>query len=312
MATLKVPSPVPSPVEDAESLRKACQGWGTDEKTVISILAHRDATQRLQIMNTYEELYKENLIKRLESELSGDFEKAVYRWMFNPVDREAFLAKYALSKGLDFRVLIEISCIGSTSHLLAVKQAYQARYKRSIEEDVASKTSGDLRKLLVGLVSTYRYDGHEVDTGLAVTEAKLLHDVISKKDFNNEEVLRILTTRSKPQLCATFNRYKDEYGAAMTKNLTSDDGDEFASALRIAIRCIASSHNYFEKLLRTAMDKPGTDEDTLTRVIVTRADTDLKDIKEIYEKRANKSLEQAISKETSGHYKNFLLALLGN
>lgn len=49
-------------------------GWGTDEKAVISILAHRNAAQRYEIRLAYEGLYREDLIKRLESELSGDFE----------------------------------------------------------------------------------------------------------------------------------------------------------------------------------------------------------------------------------------------
>lgn len=41
---------------------------------MIEVVAHRDATQRKLIRIAYEELYNENLIKRLESELSGDFE----------------------------------------------------------------------------------------------------------------------------------------------------------------------------------------------------------------------------------------------
>lgn len=49
-------------------------GWGTDEKAIISILGHRDATQRKLIKLAYEELYEENLMERLKSELSGDFE----------------------------------------------------------------------------------------------------------------------------------------------------------------------------------------------------------------------------------------------
>lgn len=107
MATIDVPNQV-SFLEDAEALRKACQGyftefffsynpifslkstnsqvfffffvivtllgWGTDEKAIISILGHRNAAQRRQIRLAYEELYQEDLIKRLESELSGDFE----------------------------------------------------------------------------------------------------------------------------------------------------------------------------------------------------------------------------------------------
>ena len=49
-------------------------GWGTDEKSVISILAHRDAAQRMQIRLAYEELYQQDLIKRMESELTGHLE----------------------------------------------------------------------------------------------------------------------------------------------------------------------------------------------------------------------------------------------
>lgn len=62
--------------------------------------------------------------------------------------------------------------------------------------------------------------------------------------------------------------------------------------------------------MRCATNKAGTDEDALTRVIVTRAEKDLKEIKELYQKRTNASLENAVGNETSGDYKNFLLALI--
>lgn len=46
-------------------------------------------------------------------------------------------------------------------------------------------------------------------------------------------------------------------------------------------------------------------------MIVTRAERDLRGIKELYHKRNSVTLDQAVAKETSGHYKAFLLALLG-
>lgn len=55
-----------------------------------------------------------------------------------------------------------------------------------------------------------------------------------------------------------------------------------------------------------------TDEDTLTRVIVMHAEKDLNKIKERFQTRTNMTLEQAVAKKTSGDYKNFLLALIGN
>ncbi|KAH7654935.1 Annexin protein [Dioscorea alata] len=310
MATLTVPEHVPSPVEDAEQLRKAFQGWGTDDKTVIAILAHRNSTQRKHIQEAYEELYKESLTKRLESELNGDYEKAVYRWMFNPIEREAVLANIALKKSVDSPVIIEIACINSPADLLVVKQAYQALYKHSLEEDLAARTSGDLRKLLTGLVGTYRYNGDEIDVKLAQSEALILHEAIKRKTYNHEDIIRILTTRSKAQLNATFNRYKDEHAMTITKALSADSANEFVSALYVTIKCIVSPLKYYEKLLRNALNK--SDDDSLTRVIVTRAEKDLNEIKELYLKRTNTTLEQSISKKESGHYRSFILALLGN
>lgn len=49
-------------------------GWGSDGKAIIAILGHRNVHQRQEIKKAYEEIYQENLIKRLESEISGDFE----------------------------------------------------------------------------------------------------------------------------------------------------------------------------------------------------------------------------------------------
>lgn len=55
----------------------------------------------------------------------------------------------------------------------------------------------------------------------------------------------------------------------------------------------------------------GTDEKTLTRVIVTRAEVDLQFIKSEYMKTNGKSLYEAVRSETSGHFRSFLLALIG-
>ncbi|XP_020275734.1 annexin-like protein RJ4 [Asparagus officinalis] len=310
MATIRVPEMPPSPFEDALDLKNAFEGWGTDEKTVIGILSHRDEGQRKKIMSAYEELYNENLINRLEKELSGDLQEAIYFWMFDPIERSVIMANIAARKSIDYQVIVEIACVNSPDELLAIKKVYHARYKQSLEEDVASHTTGDFRKLLVALVSTYRYDGVEINETLAELEAKTLHNSIVQKSFHHDEIVRILSTRSRAQLNATFNHYKDEYGTSISKDLSTSLSNEYVSALRIAIRCIISPQKYYEKVLRHAMKKAGTDEDALTRVIVTRAEKDLEDIKELYQKRTNVTLESAVHKEISGNYKKFLLALV--
>lgn len=52
---------------------------------------------------------------------------------------------------------------------------------------------------------------------LAKSEAKILHDKISDKAYDDDELIRILTTRSKIQLGATFDHYNNEFETAITK-----------------------------------------------------------------------------------------------
>lgn len=75
-------------------------------------------------------------------------------------------------------------------------------------------------QLLVAIVSAYRYEGNEIDESTAEIEAKIIDDEIKgKANFKSEEIMRILSTRSKPQLNATFNRYRDIHATSITKVL---------------------------------------------------------------------------------------------
>nr|AFK41857.1 unknown [Lotus japonicus] len=310
MATLIAPSNH-SPQTDAESLKKAFEGWGTDENLVISILGHRNVHQRQAIRRAYEEIYQEDLAKRLESEIKGDLEKAVYRWNLEHADRDAVLINVVIKSGKNYHVIVEISSVLSPEELFAVRRAYLNRYKHSLEEDVAAHTSGHLRQLLVGLVTSFRYVGEEINAKLAQSEAEILHEAVKEKKGSHEEAIRILTTRSKTQLIATFNRYREIHGTSITKKLLDEKSDDFQKGLYTAIRCFNDHIKYYEKVVRDAIKKSGTDEDALTRVIVSRAEKDLKLISDVYYKRNSVHLEDAVAKEISGDYKKFLLTLLG-
>ncbi|XP_057975500.1 annexin Gh1-like [Malania oleifera] len=313
MSTVTVPEPVPSVTDDCEQLRKAFAGWGTNEGLIISILAHRNAAQRELIRQTYAATYGEDLLKALEKELTSDFERIVLLWTLDPAERDAFLANEATKKWTSSnQVLMEIACSRSSHELLLAKQAYHARFKKSIEEDVAYHTTGDFSKLLVPLVSSYRYEGHEVNLPLAKSEAKILHEKISKKTYNHEDVIRIFTTRSRAQVNATLNHYKNEFGNDVNKDLKSDPKDEFLGLLRATVKCLTRPEKYFEKLLRLAINRQGTDEWALTRVIATRAEVDMKIIKDEYHRRNSVPLDQAIAKDTTGDYEKMLLALIGH
>lgn len=75
----------------------------------------------------------------------------VLLWVLNREERDAVLAYDSARKwGPGDRALIEIACARSSYELFEVRRAYHARYKRSVEEDVAANTKGDFRKVVAG------------------------------------------------------------------------------------------------------------------------------------------------------------------
>ena len=62
-------------------------------------------------------------------------------------------------------------------------------------------------------MSSYRYEGPKVHEEIVKSEAKILFAAIKNADKKNpiedEEVVRIVTTRSKPHLKAIFKHYKE-------------------------------------------------------------------------------------------------------
>ncbi|KAG4384025.1 hypothetical protein JHK82_036768 [Glycine max] len=314
MASLKLPEVVPSPTQDSERLRKAFQGYGTDEKAVILVLGHRNAQQRKEIRETYQQLYNESLIDRLNSELSGDFRNAVILWSYDPPERHAGLAKDALKakkKGTKhLQVLVEIACASTPNHLVAVRQAYCSLFDCSLEEDIIASVAPPLRKLLVSLVSSFRYDKVAVNLEVAKEEASKLHEAINCKQLEDDHIIWILSTRNFFQLRETFACYNNLYGNTLEQDIKCGNGD-LESLLHMVIWCIDCPEKHFAKVVRDSIVGFGTDEDSLNRAIVTRAEIDLLKVRFEYANVYKTSLDDDVIGDTSGNYRDFLMTLLG-
>jgi hypothetical protein len=171
----------------------------------------------------------------------------------DPAARDAKLAHKAMKKKGDRHVwvLIEVACASSPDHLVAVRKAYCAAYSASLEEDVAACPlyKDPLKQFLVRLVTSYRYSGELVDDELARAEAAALHDaVVAGKDPLRGDVVRIVGSRSKPQLKATFERFRQEHGKAIDDVLEERRSDQLAAVLKTAVWCLVSPEKHFAEV----------------------------------------------------------------
>lgn len=298
--------------EDGDVLRSAMKGFGTDEKTLIEILTRRSSDQRQDIRAYFDETLGRDLIKDLKKELSGKFEDVMVGLTRPPHE---FLCKQLHKAmegaGTDESALIEVICSKSNEEIQLLNDTYAWMYERPLVEHICDETSGELRRFLTYILTLCRNESEEVDFDRSREIAEQLY-AAGEGRFGTDEnyFTKVLSHESFPQLHQIFADYKEVTGNTIEQALNSELSGNLLDAFLAVVECVQSPPTYFAKRLRDAMHGAGTDDETLIRIIVSRCEIDLGNIKEEYERMYNKTLESKIKDECSGDYKKALLSLV--
>ena len=200
--------------KDAQGMRGAMKGLGTNEKEIIGILCKRTNEQRQQIKLSFKQCFGRDMIKDLKSELSGDFERVILAIMMPSADYDAECLRKAIKGlGTNDNALIEILCSRTNEELEAAKASYKTMFKRDLESDIRSDTSGDYGRLMNQMQNACRDpDSTPIDLAKAKADAQAIYTAGEKKLGTDEETFRrIFATRSWPQLNAMFQQYHQMY-----------------------------------------------------------------------------------------------------
>lgn len=298
---------------DCNRLNEAMDGAGTNERPIIRIITRRTAVQRQAIKIMFEEMFGDNLVDRLKSELSGDFEECVMALMdLRAVHDARQLRKAMRGPGTNDEILIEILCTRSNEDLNKIRLAYTEMFDRSLADDLRDETSGDFKHLLMALVLGERDELFEVDEDAAEADAQAIFDAGEGRWFgtDEDEFTKVLATRSYLQLRIIFAKYADIAGNSFEEAVESETSGNLHDAYMAIIAMVNDHLAYYAQKLHAAMRGIGTDEDALTRHIVGRSEIDLGAIKDKYEEMYGNELCQDINDECSSDYKRLLLNVI--
>lgn len=303
-----------NPEASAKELRKAMKGLGTDEDAVIRVIVTHNNQQRQEIKNKFKTLFGKDLVAELKSELRGNFEDAVVALMTPTIQFLAEELRWSMKgAGTDESVLIELLCARSNNEIKAVKAAYETSFKRKLEKDIQSETSGHFKRLLVSQCNAARDENPVVDQAKAEADARAIFDAGEKILGTDESVFNmVLCTRSFPQLRATFEKYRVVTGKGILDSISREMSGDLKVGFSAIVNYVWDSNYYFAERLYKSMKGLGTDDKTLIRLIVTRSEIDLKQISKTFMKTYGKTLQEFIKGDCSGDYRKLLLAVLGN
>ncbi|RXM93157.1 Annexin A3 [Acipenser ruthenus] len=122
-----------------------------------------------------------------------------------------------------------------------------------------------------------------------------LYDAGEKKWGTDEsKFIDILCKKSIPQLRKTFEEYKTVSKTNIVESIKGEISGNLEDLLVAVVKCVVNTPAYFAERLYKSMKGGGTDEATLSRIMISRSEIDLLDIRAEYKKLFGYSLHSNI------------------
>ena len=296
--------------EAAELLNSALESRNKDE-AVLNVIQNTNLDRRLQICNYYAETYGKSLYSELKSKLNGYFKNIAIHLFLHPI---TFVAKM-LKKGLkgfsaDETVVLEALTSHSQEELRQIEDAFKAETGKDLSKEIEKNFSGTLKKNLLNLLYTPRKVNHNPEKEKCEKLANLLVDVGEPNWAGDENIFKEVFVQSSPEELILIGRYYlKKTGNNMLDVIDQKLSGKTKTLLReILFNNIIPQELYAEKVY-LAIKGLGTDNNLLNRVLVSRNEIDMDDIKEIYKQKYNVTMREDISGDTSGIYEKLCLHL---
>lgn len=298
----------------AKKLKKAMKGFGTDEKALIKAVTSHKTKDRLKIKQAYQEKYQKDLIEDLKSELSGKFEDVMVALFKDPIEYDAECINNAIKgAGTDEDALIEIIASRPNWVMQKIKKKYKELYQNELIDDVKSDTSGDFQKLLVGLLDSERNNSKDIDKEKCQILAKELNEAKDDKwniDNNLDAFYKYIMNSSSKELSLVSREYYKLSGETIFDGINKKFQGDTKELIKAVLYSLISPSEYFATRIKKAIEGFGTDNKTLIRILVSRCDLDINNIKQYYKQIYEKDMIEDIKNDISGDYKKILVELI--
>ena len=301
-----------NPAEDARQIQLILSGKEKDDDKLIKLVTSRTNEERLKIKDEYNSSFNSDLIKDLKKSYSFHFEDVLVGLFYPPVEYDCYhIRKAVKGLGTDEDTLIEILATRDSEHIEKMKSKYKDMFPgRDMVQDIKDDTNGSFWKVLSTLLETKRDDGKNITKEKCREDARKLYDAGLSKTNHVEIFTEIFTQRAKYELLEISKIYHQISKNSILEDVQNIFSGNTRNALEGIIYGILSPSEYFAKILYKSMKGLGTSDTTLIRVIISRNEIDMPQIKQYYKNLYNKDLVQDIKGDTSGNYQKILVELV--
>ncbi|KAJ5928642.1 hypothetical protein N7466_007598 [Penicillium verhagenii] len=293
---------------EADILRKAMKGFGTDESALIQVLARQDPLQMAAVRATYSQHIGRDLYKDVKSETGGYLRQGLLAVIEGPLVHDVECARESIDGiGTKEWLMNDVLLGRSNADLNAIKMAYERKYHRHLARDVEGDLSMKTAVLFKRVLEARRHEEsmpcnpQDIGAKAAAVHAK-------RKD----QAMDILVAASDAELRAIDHEMGARYRASLENVILKEYSGHMEKAYVQMVRTATDPAMRDAILLEECMAGMGTkDEALVTRIVRLHWNRDHKEqVKRAYHHRFKKDLIQRVRGETSGDYQRLMVALL--
>ena len=282
---------------------------------LFDILLRTSNYERQIMADEYKIKYKKTVFEEINSLISDKDTKYIVTLMFyNYYELDARILHKAFKEGKrDEKAIVEIFASRPHWYLQIVEEEYKKIYGISLKDDLLKEKKSDFITFLLCILSTPRSKTNSIKNQKQAADAaqEIIKKGLKKYGTDVELFKGLFVKRSREDLIMISREFKSM--EKKKRNLYDAVDDACPKATRELLKAIIFAvvipSHYFAYLLKKSIVGLGTDEETLSRVLVTRHEIDMDFIRNYYKLETKNELIDDIKGDTSGSYQKICIKL---
>ena len=300
--------------EKAEVLHNMINEKNINYDAFFSFLLSTTNYERQIMAEEYKTKFTKTIFDEINTKISNKEAKYIITLMFyNYYELDARTLHKALKEKRNEKPIVEIFASRPTWFLQIVNDEYRRLYGITLKEELNQEKKSDFISFLQCILVTPRLKTNFIKTEKQAGD--VVQEIITKglKKYGTDVELfkNLFVKNSRDDLiniCREFKaidkKKRNLYDAV--DDMVSKNTKEIIKAIIFAV---VMPSQYFAHLLKKSMAGFGTDEETLSRVLVERHEIDMDFIRSYYKLETKRELVDDIIAETSGIYQKITVKL---
>ncbi len=296
--------------ETAEKLHANLYGK-KKEDLILDVIMTNNLQNRVAIAQYYRATYETQLFDDIKSKIGDDFGYCAAQLFLSPLEFCIYHLKLGLKKGNE--CTMEMLTSKTIEELKIIEDAFNKEVtdqKKTLRAQIQNVYDKSIAPIILTLFSTPRKSNPKPNKDECQAYAIKLTKIEPKKWIENQNIFKeIFIERSPEELILIARYYLKLTGENLIDVIEKKTKGKVQTLIKELLYNNIMPHELFAEKIHLAIKGAGTDEEVLSRALVSRCELDMAAMRDIYQTKYKVTMKEDIIDDTSGPYQKLCVYL---